>query len=218
MSESGNINSSNTFPVDPEKTYRLSGTFKSAGDTESKIYLGLYPMDKNKQFIAPNTVYCAPGTETELFAACSADDTVIKIKNGAKWRTRGVIAFEVDDSGNFADLPNRNISTSSIEKVEQKGDHWQITLAKPCGKEYAASTKVREQFAGDTFIYCGAVNQIVPKEWKTYSGTVGGVRKGALSNTQFRPGTAFVRVGILPNYQGKQANVLKIKDIMTHAK
>lgn len=209
------VYSSTDFAVDPEKTYRITGSFKSVGETEGRVFLGVFPLDEQKRFIAPNMINCVSGTETELAAACSPEDTVIKVKDGSKWRkvSHGVVAFEVDDSGEFADLPNRNLSTPGIENTEEKDGYWEITLARPCGKEYSAGTKVRQQQSGATFIYCGASNQAVPKEWRTYTGQVSGIHKGATHRRRFRPGTAYVRVGILANHGGNQENIMLIDDI-----
>lgn len=209
------VYSAELFAVDPGKVYQLSGSFRSVGETEGRVYLGLVPADESKRSIAPHHVNCVPGSETELAAACSPADTVIKVKDGSKWRAvaHAAIAFEIDDSGEFADLPNFNLSPLGVEQVEQKGDHWEVTLSRACGKEYPAGTKVRQHLAGASFIYCGAGNLVAPKEWTTFSGKVDGISKNSIASTRFHPGTKFVRIGILANHRGNQENVLLIDNI-----
>ncbi|MFC1461116.1 hypothetical protein ACFLQR_01180 [Verrucomicrobiota bacterium] len=72
---------------------------------------------------------------------------IIQIADGSKWKSsrNAYIAFEVDDSGSYADLPNRKLSTyAGIAQVEDRGDYWEIYLKRKCNQDYPAGTKVRE--------------------------------------------------------------------------
>ncbi len=209
------IISKNAFPVDPAKKYRLTGSFKSAGEKEGKVYLGFQPLDAEEQEISSVQVIGVKRTETELVEACEAEDTVIKIKDGSKWRKAQTarVAFEADDSGEYTDLPNRNLSGAGIIKVEKKDNCWEVVLKKPCGMSCPAGTKVRRHNSGTSRMYCAAANVTVPSEWKTYSGEATGSVKSGNPADKFWPGTAYVKIVILANFMGSKDNVMLIDDI-----
>jgi len=205
------VTSKELMPVDPRKTYVLSGWFKSVGQGQSLIYLGYVPLDEKKKVILPDYVTYIPGTETTLAEDCRKDDTVIKIVNGAKWISGQYmrIAFDVDDSGQRGDLPNANISSRNITKVENKDDYWAVSLKAKCGRAYPAGTKVREHKSGATFIYNAASRKPVPSEWKQFTGRIKGLGKSGVTYKQWWPGTKYAQVLILANFmQGKEFEVL----------
>jgi hypothetical protein len=76
---------SNTFNVDPAKTYRLEGWFKSAGLTPSIIYFGFAPLDSSGTQIQIDQVLTLDNTLTSLFQAVSSGDTSIKVADGSRW-------------------------------------------------------------------------------------------------------------------------------------
>ncbi len=202
--------SKDLIPIDPEKTYELSGWFKAVGDKPSTAYFGVEPLDKNKKPIRSENIKVIEGTDTALAEACRKADTVIKIKDGAKWQVIkdwGVVAFDTDPAGGLADLPNANTSSFGITAVEKKDGYWEVSLAKPCGKEYPAGTAVREQRAFGSYIYSAAADKKIPAQWTQLAGSVKGTAKGH-SNCQFWPGTAFVRIVILANFKEPDVKLL----------
>jgi len=205
------VRSQEFIPVETDKVYTLSGWFKSAGEEPSFVYLGYVPFDEEKRQIAVYHVNFLPGTETTLAEPCKEDDTVIKIKQGLMWSAKphACIAFEVDDSGQAKDLPNRNVSALGIEKMEQKDGSWEVHLKKACGKAYPAGTKVREHLSGGSYIYNAAARRQVPREWTQFTGVIkDSVAVGAPSK-KWWPGTAYVQILILANFrQDKKATVL----------
>lgn len=200
------------IPIDPAKAYKLSGWFRSIGNAKSRIHLGYTPYDAKKEVIAPWNAACWPNSETVLAADCNADDTVVKIANGAAWGTYGgsVIAFDVDDSGKFADLPNRHISSLGIMKVVNKGQCWEVNLRSKCGRTYPAGTKVREHGSGNTHLFNAAGAEVVPTEWTQYSGTIRESAKSTMVNDQWAPGTAYVRIVIFSNLGQDNAEELQV--------
>ena len=172
VANSVQVMSKEFIPIDTTKTYVVTGWFKSTGKAPSQIYLGCAPFDEKKESIYPYHVFCIAGTETTLAEACKAEDTVLKIANGAKWNTAPYtcVAFDVDDSGQLKDLPNRNLSIYvdpgiGVEKVENKGGHWAVQLKAKCGRAYPAGTKVREHVSGATYMYSAASRKPVPTAW-----------------------------------------------------
>ena len=194
--------------LDPEKSYKISGSFKIAPDSKpAKFYLGIMPLNDKGQQVSSESVGAIAGTETELAADCNPDDTVIKIKNGEKWKPEkyGMIAFNADDSGKKADLPNTELSGREIVKVEKNGEIYDVTLKNKCGKKYAAGTKIREHKSGGTYIYLGAVNKDVPADWAEFS--------AVFKKANLWPGVCGAKILILANFGGKPDQTMLIKDI-----
>lgn len=209
------VKSSEFIPIDPDKTYVLSGWMRSVGKGPSKLYFGLVPYDENKQWIERHHIEVIVGTETVLAEACGKGDMVVKIADGSKWKSivHGRIAFEVDDSGEYADLPNRKVSSPGVTKTENKGDHWEIHLKNPCGQAYAAGVKVREHISGGTFMYHAASSKMVPAEWTLYSARLNGLSKCNEAAKKWWPGTRYVQILFLTNYQQKPEFELHVDDV-----
>lgn len=190
------------IPVDETKTYRISGAFRNVGTAPLElVYFSLIPCDAQKKQIYVYEVnpYPGPGTETVLTAPCGAEDFVLKIKDGSKWKDYqyGCVAFDVDDSENFKDLPNRNISNGfGIKNVDNKGNHWEITLANACGKTYPAGTKVREHALNNNYMYPIILRDLNAADgWKKVEAEIGGTAKfGIVPQNRLWHGTAFVKV------------------------
>ncbi|MEK6933634.1 MAG: LamG domain-containing protein [Nanoarchaeota archaeon] len=205
------------IPVDVSSstTYTLAGWFKSYGTGgRSNFYFGLAPYDASKTAISPQEVDVILGTETTLYEAVKPGDTTIKIVKDANGNWRNwkvyvsggvtydyhVIAFNIDDSGNYNDLPNRDYHRG-INKVEDKGTYLELSLSYsiPTGKSYSSGTKVREQAYGGTYIYTAASPSTVD-DWTKFSGTIQGEKLYGTAKNQWRRGTKYAKIIILPNY------------------
>lgn len=203
MTEQTSVMSKELIPIDNQKSYNLSGWFKSAGTSPVKTMLfGFVPYDENKKQILSQEINIVQGTETELTEECSAENMIVKIKDGSKWviddgATQRLIAFNTDSSGEYKDLPNRETSLSGIESVTKKDDYWELKLKKPCGKNFPAGTKIREHSNGNTYIY-PLITSNVGLEWKEYSTVINLKAKFGASTTQWWPGTKFVNILVLP--------------------
>ncbi len=210
------IQSADLIPIKPEKTYTLSGWFRSIGKEPSMIYFGYIPCDENKQVIEPQMVNPVAGTETTLFADTKRGDKVVKIASGAKWQALpyAFIAFDADDSGNYTDLPNRRLSSMGILKAEDKGQYWELQLQEVCGQEYAAGTKVREHLAGATYIYNAAPGMGINPTWGCCTGVIKGVAKSGIPMDHWWPGTKYARILILANHVQKDTADLLVDDIV----
>lgn len=208
------------IPIDPSKTYVLSGWFKSVGQAESHLYFGCAPFDADKQPIASHTVSVIPKTETALAEPCRKGDKIIRIRDGAKWQPSPhmYVAFEIDDSGEFADLPNRKMTAKGITKAEKEGGAWAVHLQLPCRRSYPAGTKVREHRGGSTYIYNVAGRKPVPMEWTEFKGRTKGESKHGLTTRQWWHGTRYVQILIMANFQQPKEFELLIDDVaMTEA-
>ncbi|HRU06266.1 MAG TPA: hypothetical protein P5137_10900 [Candidatus Brocadiia bacterium] len=209
------VRSNAMIPVAPGKVYTLSGWFRSAGQEDSKIYFGYAPYDEKKRPIGPANVNPLAGTDTTLAQPCAKGDTVLKIKDGAKWSVlpHGCVAFDTDPSGEYKDLPNFNLSSFGIVKVEKKDDCWEVTLKTECGQDRPAGAPVRMHMSGGTYIYNAAGNATVPKDWKQFTGVIKGTAVAGAPSGQWWPGTRYVQILVLANFGQKDTAVLMADDI-----
>jgi hypothetical protein len=213
------VTSSGYIPIDPNKTYTLTAWLKSTGKEPSIVYVGYIPCDADKASIEHRAVDACPGTETTLVEACSPEDKVLKIADGSKWvpgPTTGV-AFDVDDSGKYADLPNQKFIGFNILRVENKGEYWEVHLQDVYGKACPAGTKVREHLAGGTCIYNAAIDTSVPTQWTKYTGTVCGSALFGAPENQWWHGTKYAQVLLLLNWGQNDAVSVAVDDISVTA-
>ena len=147
--------SSDFIPVKEGEVYRLSGDFKVVNNEPSRLFFGYALYTKDKKIILRRSVEYIKNTDTELVKGCKASDKIIYIKNAENWETGRdyLIAFVTDSSGKYSDLPNLNLSSMGIEKIEKSNNYYKIVLKKPCRKNYPAGTKIREHVSGDARIY-----------------------------------------------------------------
>ena len=209
------VRSNEFIPVDPTKTYMLSGWFRAAGSEPSIVFLGYAPYDPDKNWIQPANVLVIPGSETQLSQAASAKDTVVRIANGSWWvpGNWNCIAFDVDDSRGYSDLPNRKLTSFNILKLDNRGDHWNVQLKSPCGQTYPAGTKVREHQAGGSYIYNAAAARSTPAHWTKYTGTIRGVAECGAPADRWWHGTKFAQIVILLNYGQREDVGVLVDDI-----
>ncbi|MDD2479033.1 MAG: hypothetical protein PHS31_04000 [Victivallaceae bacterium] len=172
----GVFKSTKAFKIDRKKAYLLKGSFRKLSQEDIYIYFGFVPLDSSDQRISPQDINCAPETGTELAEEVKVGDTTVKLKNGADWgkvnKRWFAVAFNVKDD--FSDLPNRDLSPR-IDSVSGN----EITLSSPIKRAYPVGTKVREQFAGDSFLYTAALNRKLSSQWQEFSGEIQGEKWGA---------------------------------------
>lgn len=192
--------STELIPIDPTKSYRLSGWFKSANNKPALILLGLMSYDAEKRLIQPMEESVVLNTETKLAQDCLTDDTTIKVTDASKWKEGDIycVAFAADDSGNYNDLPNKNITVQGKTSVKKIGEIWEVTLPKPCGKTFPAGTTVRQHCAPNySYPYVVCNPNFNSEFWKELSGTISGMSKTTSAGDKFWRGTKYVRLIIL---------------------
>jgi hypothetical protein len=85
------------------------------------------------------------------------------------------VAFDIDDSGAFNDLPNRKQTVKDgFISIVDNGTTCTLTLKSPAGKNYPVSTKIRAHYPGSSYNYIAADYSEVPANWKEYRGEVTG--------------------------------------------
>ena len=186
--------------VDPSLNYRIRGEFRAApGKTvKGQFCLGFYGVDKHNQIIQVSNVNVTPGSETELAAPVRASDTVIRIRDGSKWKKQGYLAYDIDPSGRLRDLPCQTMINLLSSDVRKNGDVYEVCFSRPAGKNLAAGIPVRQHLSGWSFLTSD--RRVPTAEWQTVSWTVkpGAVRKNTRS--QWLYGTEkFVAVIVAPS-------------------
>ena len=87
-------------PVDPAKSYILSGEFrtvKEPGTNSPAVFLGVISYDAQKRQIARSMVDAIEGTETELVAPAAKGDKTLIVKDASKWiKTPSAFAIAFD--------------------------------------------------------------------------------------------------------------------------
>ena len=200
---SGTIQSTNAFEVDMANTYYISGQFKSTGlGGDSLLYFGYEPFDENMIEIESEQVFTIDNTETELYEDIKSTDKIIKIVDGNNWVTNynhERMAFHIDISGSFDDLPNRDLSNKDIVRVQPFGSYWEVEFDTVAGKTYSAGTKVRQHIAGGTYMYDGANEEYVGSDWTIYNGVTSGENIKGIAAGKWWPGTKFAKILFLSN-------------------
>jgi hypothetical protein len=196
VKNSRSIASKKKFKINPDKYYIASVWVKAVGEKPSYAYLGIKPLDTKGKYIRSRDVNSLPKTFTELTAPCKAGDTVIKVKDGSKWKVHKYYVAAFDTKADKSDLPNRNLS-DGIKSIEKKDGYYEITLLKPLKKAYPAGTKVREHRMGG---YVYPKHGKVPAEWTKWQG-----RK--MKGSSLRKGTD-AQLILLCNYGRKGQSML----------
>lgn len=220
IDNSATMISKDLIPVDYSKKYELSGGFKSNGKTKSKILFGFAVFDKNKNEInAINANPIPDAVVTELVQPAQKGSKSIVVKNVDGWKLDKTYAIAFDAAADFSDLPNRNIITGVL-KIVKKDEQYEIMFDTPLNRDYPAGTAIREHYeAFGTYTYTAAKGVEVPDKWEKYAGLISGAKDGKASHNLFRPGTAFVKIILLPNFgqKGSDAqlavNNIELKEI-----
>ena len=179
--------------VDPAKTYKLSGFFKSADkDKKSKTMFCIRYLNSDKKEIGPFSVLPLADTATTLTADAKKGEKTLKIAP-REWKRNKVcfyaVAFNAKDD--LSDIPN--FDNSAIADISAKESFNEITLMAPLTQDYPAGTKVRMHRYLD---YMSIVND-VPAEWTEYSITISGESAlGAPELNKFWNGTKYVKVSL----------------------
>lgn len=209
-----NFRSSAVLPIDPKKTYKLSGEFMAKNDTvPSILYFGVIALNDKKQNIISEYVFGVKGTETELAEDAKAGDMELKVKDCSKWKfPRGQVAFNV--KADLSDLPNKEISPA-IKSYQKAGDIYTVTLTKPLKKAYPKGTAIRHHRSAGTYLYSAAAGKKLTNQWQTFSATINGVSPitDPVAYRKFWYTTSNASILILGNFAGKADAVMLFRNL-----
>ena len=220
-----NVPNTNFTYINPEKNYKISWMFRSVWEYNSRLYYWFAEYDKDFIRIENNHVNVVPWTETVLTQDVNSWDKTITFENigwnmCSKWEnhpnflSHSVVAFDIDDSGDYNDLPNRNVNPynwgyTNYEKRQWKSmrsmiNNWEtctVTFWWHMVHDYESGTKIRMHISWWAFNYRAASFSSVPYDWYEYEGTVKWVSKYWDWTSQFRRGTVFIKPVMLANYR-----------------
>ncbi|WP_423129381.1 hypothetical protein [Gaoshiqia sp. Z1-71] len=215
VENSTSVNSLEFISVDATSQYQLSAMIKSGNDKINNVYVGLYQFDENKKMIASTAVSPVEQTETTLEGNVAKGESVVRVKDASNWEPvfwekRLTIVFDVDDSGEYKDLPNPKFYT--VEKLVKKDGYWEATLAKPLASNFKSGIKVRAHLLSGQYMYVFNAKKNFP-EWTKVEGTIEPVVKSGAPRSTFWPGTKYVQVLVLANLGQKDGEVLQFTNI-----
>ncbi len=189
--------------IDPNKLYTFSGKFKAVGSAPCKVTILLITHDKFMRGFSYYAINVRQGTETTLTEPVRAGDSVIMVKDAGTWQAKPYfgIAFGIDDSGQYHNLPNHNLSSAGIKSVTRSGNHWQIALNRPVKKSYLSGCKVRLHRSGRPKM-TAIPTQNISTEWTDLSFKFKGISKlfkprGKGEIKKFWPYTEYIAIKIL---------------------
>jgi len=193
--------------IDPSKAYKLSASIKTAGTDKSTCYIGIRSYDAKKRTITRTNVTIIKGSFTTLAEDAKPGDKVLKITDCSKWNKKIIkrTQIAINAKKDFSDLPNFNL-INRIVKLEKNGDVYELTLKTPIKKAIKAGAGLRQHLAGGGYQYCAASGKAAPAKWTKYSAVIKGMAKFGAPNKQFWPGTKYVKVVVILNYNAKKGS------------
>ena len=200
------------FTIDTTKKYTLKLSAKAVnaqGDDKSYVFAGFNVFDKNGRSLGSHHVNVQPGTLTEIAADAEKGAKVITVKDGSKFRKDNKVLVR-DAKEDLSDLPNNKI-IGDVKGIEQKGDVWEITLARPINAPLAAGTVVREHSRAG-YIYTAGAKR-VGADWSVLQGKITGVKPGAWVGSAWPTGAVTAQVLILVNWATPKDLDTEFKDI-----
>ncbi len=209
------ITTTDWIEVDPSKTYRLSGDFKSAGGGPNVALIGLRLFNAEKKAIDATSVSAIANSGTTLAADAGTGSTQVKVRDAASWENamrtqRLAIAFATSPGEEYSDLPN--FQTCRVTSLEKSDDGWDISLDKPLDKPYQEGTAVRAHLISGHLMYVFTFNKHLP-DWTNYQGLIKPVVKNGSPSSTFWPGTKYIKIMILANWGRKENETLLFGNI-----
>lgn len=223
------ITTTEDIPVDPARAY--AGAFwtrQRAAGVVATTYVGLAPLDAYGLSILPSHYMARGGTTTTLAAALNPGDTVVKLASAANWKNnaaaathwRTIIFWDYTDAGGKTWGPgtySRNVYMDVYADGTVNSTTNEITLRAPwAGPTKPAGTPLSNGGSGGTYMYSIAANATVPETWtrmKSATPVTGTLAQPTTAGADpvtavyaFPPGTARVRLVLLPNFNAVAAS------------
>lgn len=217
------VYSSALIPVDPGKTYRLTGRFRSTGTNDSKLYFGYTPHDKDGNYARKDLyTYGEPATigswnDTTI----TATSTISGWSSSSSWGQRLLgIYYDGDTSDHVPDYVMANSSFGATYGAYNSVSDSTINLS--AGLPSAVQTNIvpgtsivkNHAWGCQAHLFSAAANTSVPTSWTTYSGTSKGDGWTQMGCSNFRPWTRYVRINLILNYNQDANSTIQFDDIV----
>ena len=214
--------------VDAHKTYRLESYIKqAAGDRHAQV-MGIMAFDADFQHISStcHMRYASGGTDslTTLSAPLAPGDTAVSVTDASGWNDTdssldkcGLIFFTYStQGGNVQEFYSRNFSTGLFSPAQVDKTAHRITLLAPLAQAdgnpddpsgiWPAGTPLANTDSGWNLKPALLDQTVLPTadDWYHASNYIGGVDTSGRNEVKnFPPGTAFVKVLMLPNFSNR---------------
>ena len=222
------LTTSEFIAVDAQKTYRLESYIKQAtGDRHAQV-MGIMAFDADFQQITStcHMRYASGGVDslTTLSAPLAPGDTTVSVTNASGWNDAdsssdkcGLIFFTYrTQGGNSQDFYSRHFRTGLFSPAQVDKTNHSITLLAPLAQSdgnpddpsgiWPAGTPLANTDSGWN-LKPALLDQTVlptPGDWYHACNHIGGVdTSGHKEVKNFTPGTAFVKILMLPNFSNR---------------
>ncbi|EKE28432.1 MAG: glycosyl hydrolase protein [uncultured bacterium (gcode 4)] len=201
------------IPVDPAKTYNITGLFKSAWAIASRLYYGVATFDSNKNFIWAEDVI----RYWNDVVVSSYNSTSITVNQTISWWQDPAAAYYNRSiwfyyDGNTSHLPDY-VMMISPNWAYSSAIWTTITLNYPLPAHVMTNlilwtTVIKNHWSGGSYLYSAAAYESVPYSWTKYQANITGEWFGNWGGA-FRLGTRYVKILFLNNYwQGSDTEML----------
>lgn len=163
------------IPINPKKTYRLSGYFRSKDSSHpASVLLHFRFYNKDKKEITPWSIK-PHAAITTLLVNAQKDTDIVRVKKSnwdtGKKRRVNLFAIAFNAKDNESDIPN--LSSIRFKEIKEYTDEYVITLEEKLKKSYPAGTKVRQHVYVDYPWAYSKKKEPLTAEWKKFSITTG---------------------------------------------
>ena len=222
------LTTSEFIAVDAQKTYRLESYIKQAtGDRHAQV-MGIMAFDADFQQItsACHMRYASGGVDslTTLSAPLAPGDTTVSVTNASGWNDAnsssdkcGLIFFTYrTQGGNAQDFYSRHFRTGLFSPAQVDRTNHSITLLAPLAQSdgnpddpsgiWPAGTPLANTDSGWNLKPALLDQTVLPTagDWYHACNHIGGVDTSGRNEVKnFPPGTAFVKILMLPNFSNR---------------
>jgi len=218
------VNSDFFIYIDPTKKYKLEWWAKSLWVINSRFLFGFKEYDENFELIANRNVNVVLWTEAILLNDVNPDDTTITFSNSwttcSKWENWNhflnfaSIAFNIDDSWKYNDLPNYNLSPRKwFSSIVYNWNSCTLNLNEPVWLSYLSGTKIRMHSAWWYNYIATNWSVYPPNIWTKYSWEIRGISESWGNRSYFKRWTKYIKIMILANWWQTNNEILYIDDL-----
>ena len=231
------LTTSEFIAVDAQKTYRLESYIKQAtGDRHAQV-MGIMAFDADFQQItsACHMRYASGGVDslTTLSAPLAPGDTTVSVTNASGWNDAdsssdkcGLIFFTYrTQGGNAQDFYSRHFRTGLFSPAQVDRTNHSITLLAPLAQSdgnpddpsgiWPAGTPLANTDSGWNLKPALLDQTVLPTagDWYHACNHIGGVDTSGRNEVKnFPPGTAFVKILMLPNFSNRPGGYSRFAD------
>ena len=222
------LTTSEFIAVDAQKTYRLESYIKQAtGDRHAQV-MGIMAFDADFQQItsACHMRYASGGVDslTTLSAPLAPGDTTVSVTNALRWNDADSSSDKCDlifftyrtQGGNAQDFYSRHFRTGLFSPAQVDRTNHSITLLAPLAQSdgnpddpsgiWPAGTPLANTDSGWNLKPALLDQTVLPTagDWYHACNHIGGVDTSGRNEVKnFPPGTAFVKILMLPNFSNR---------------